>query len=321
MMKAIVVREFGPPEVMKLEVIETPQPTGNQVLVKINAAGVNPVDTYLRTGIHAHAPKLPYTPGKDGAGTVEAVGDQVTKFKVGDRVYTANSISGTYAEFALCNVIDLGRLPDNISFEQGAGIWTPYATAFRALFQKAGAKSGETVLIHGASGGVGIATVQWAKSAGLKVIGTASSDEGKQLVLEQGADAVFDHTNEDHFSEIFEFTGGRGVDVIIEMLANVNLERDFEALAMFGRIVVVGSRGSLEFTPRQAMTKDATIYGMSLFNSLQSDRDEIHAAIFNGLTHGAIRPVIRKTLPLVDAPISHHEVIESKALGKIVLVP
>lgn len=321
MMKAIVVHEFGPPEVMKLEVIETPQPTGNQVLVKIHAAGVNPVDTYLRTGIHAHAPKLPYTPGKDGAGTVEAVGDQVTKFKVGDRVYTANSISGTYAEFALCNVIDLGRLPDNISFEQGAGIWTPYATAFRALFQKAGAKSGETVLIHGASGGVGIAAVQWAKIAGLKVIGTASSDEGKQLVLEQGADAVFDHTNEDHLSEIFEFTGGRGVDVIIEMLANVNLERDFEALAMFGRIVVVGSRGSLEFTPRQAMTKDATIYGMSLFNSLQSDRDEIHAAIFNGLTHGAIRPVIRKTLPLADAPISHHEVIESKALGKIVLVP
>ena len=321
MMKAIVVREFGTPEVMKLDDVETPQPSGSQVLVKIHAAGVNPVDTYLRTGIHAHAPKLPYTPGKDGAGVVEAVASEAMNFKVGDRVYTSNSVSGTYAELSLCNESDLGRLPENISFEQGAGVWTPYATAYRALFQKAGAKSGETVLIHGASGGVGIAVVQWAKNAGLKVIGTASSDDGKQLVREQGSDAVFDHTNEDHLDEIREFTEGRGVDVVIEMLANVNLERDFEALTMFGRIVVVGSRGSLEFTPRQAMTKDATVYGMSLFNSPQSARDEIHTAIFNGLTRSVIRPVIRKTLPLIDAPTSHHEIIESKALGKIVLVP
>jgi len=319
--KAIIVHEFGPPEVMKLEEVDTPQPIGDQVLVKIHAAGVNPVDTYLRTGIHARAPKLPYTPGNDGAGVVESVGDDVTKFKVGTRVYTANSISGTYAEYAICNEVDLGRLPDNVSFEQGAGIWTPYATAYRALFQKAQAKSGETVLIHGASGGVGLAAVQWAKNAGLTVIGTASSDEGRQLVAEQGADAVFDHTDEDHLSEIFEFTGGKGVDVVIEMLANVNLERDFEALAMFGRIVVVGSRGSLEFTPRQAMTKDATVYGMSLFNSTQADRDEIHAAIFEGLSNAKLDPIIRKSFSLADASTSHHEVIENKALGKIVLIP
>lgn len=318
-MKAILVREFGPPEVMKLEDVETPQPTDTQVLVKIYAAGVNPVDTYLRTGIHAHAPKLPYTPGKDGAGIVEAVGDQVSKFKVGDRVYTANSISGTYAEFALCNEVDLGRLPEQASFEQGAGLWTPYATSFRALFQKAKAEKGEIVLVHGASGGVGIAAVQWAKNAGLTVIGTASSDEGKQLVAEQGADAVFDHTDEDHPSDIREFAEGRGVDVIIEMLANVNLERDFEALAMFGRIVVVGSRGSLEFTPRQAMTKDATIYGMSLFNSPQAARDEIHTALFDRVSDGALMPVISRVFSLADAASAHHAVIENKALGKIIL--
>lgn len=320
-MKAIVVREFGPPEVMKLEDVETPQPLDGQVVVKIHAAGVNPVDTYLRTGIHAHAPNLPYTPGKDGAGTVEAVGGAVTKLKTGDRVYTANSISGTYAEFALCNEVDLGRLPDNVTFEEGAGVWTPYATAHRALFQKAEAKSGETVLVHGASGGVGLAAVQWAKHAGLMVIGTASSDEGRQLVLDHGADAVFDHTHEDHLGEVHEFTEGQGVDLIIEMLANVNLERDFEALALFGRIVIVGSRGSLEFTPRQAMTKDATIYGMSLFNSPQPARDEIHAAIFDGLTAGFLNPFVREAIPLAEAPRAHHEVIENKALGKIVLIP
>jgi NADPH2:quinone reductase len=319
-MKSIIVHEFGPPEVMKVEEVETPQPTGAQVLVKVEAAGVNPVDTYLRTGIHAHAPKLPYTPGKDGAGVVEAVGENVSKFKTGDHVYTANSITGTYAEYSLCNEADLGRLPDNISFEQGAGVWTPYATSFRALFQKAGAKSGETVLVHGASGGVGLAAVQWAKGAGLKVIGTASSEAGKALVKEHGADAVYDHTDEDHLGEIHEFTGG-GVNIIIEMLANENLERDFEALAMFGRIVVVGNRGSLTFTPRLAMTKDATIYGMSLFNSSQDARDEIHAAIFEGLESGKLAPVVSKRFPLAEAAKSHHEIIENKAAGKIVLVP
>lgn len=320
-MKAIVVREFGEPEVMRVEEVAKPEPTGPQVLVRIMAAGVNPVDTYLRTGIHAHAPKLPYTPGKDGAGVVEAIGDGVTRWKVGDRVYTADSLTGTYAEYSLCNDIQLGRLPDNVSFEQGAGVWTPYATSYRALFQKAQAKAGETVLIHGASGGVGLAAVQWAKHAGLAVIGTASSEEGKRLVAQQGADQVFDHTDEEHLDAIREATGGRGVDVIIEMLANVNLENDFSALAMFGRITVVGNRGSLQFTPRLAMTKDATIYGMSLFNSPQDKRDEIHSAIFDGLSEGSLVPFVRKSLNLADAPLSHREVMESKALGKIVLIP
>ena len=320
-MKAIVVREFGEPEVMKIEDVELPDPTGTQVLVRIRAAGVNPVDTYLRTGIHAHAPKLPYTPGKDAAGVVESVGEAVTKFKIGDRVYTADSLTGTYAEYSLCEEKQLGRLPDHVGFEQGAGIWTPYATSYRALFQKAGGRSGESVLIHGASGGVGLAAVQWARNAGLTVFGTASSKEGRELVARKGADHVLDHTDEDHYDEIRELSGGKGVDIIVEMLANVNLENDFGALAMFGRIVVVGNRGSLQFTPRLAMTKDATIYGMSLFNAPQPSRDEIHAAIFDGLTAGYLDPVVREAMPLIEAPRSHREVIESKALGKIVLVP
>jgi NADPH:quinone reductase len=320
-MKAIIVHEYGEPEVMKVEDTPTPEPSGKQVLVRIEATGVNPVDTYLRTGIHAHAPKLPYTPGKDAAGVVEAVGDEVSKFKPGDRVYTADSLTGTYAEYSLCSEDHLGRLPDNASLDQGACVWTPYATSYRALFQKAAAKAGETVLIHGASGGVGNAAVQWAKAAGLTVIGTASSDEGKELAKAQGADAVFDHTDEDHLSDIREYTGGKGVEIIVEMLANVNLERDFEALAMFGRIVVVGNRGSIQFTPRLTMTKDATIYGMSLFNSSQDVRNEIHHAIFNGLDDGSLRPQINRTFPLAEAPAAHREIIESKAAGKIILKP
>ena len=320
-MNSIVVHEFGVPEVMKLEEVTTPEPMDAEILVKIKATGVNPVDTYLRTGIHAHAPKLPYTPGKDAAGVVEAIGADVTKFKSGDRVYTADSLTGTYAEYALCGENQLGHLPDNVNFEQGAGVWTPYATSYRGLFQKAKAKRGETVLIHGASGGVGIAAVQWAKNGGLTVIGTASSDTGRDLVITQGADHVFDHSQENYLDAIKDFTGGVGVDIIIEMLANVNLQKDFDVLAMFGRIAVIGNRGALEFNPRSAMTKDATIYGMSLFNSPEAVRTEIHAAIFDGLSKGFLSPYVRKSFPLRDAPKSHHEVIENKALGKIVLVP
>jgi NADPH:quinone reductase len=320
-MKTIRVHEFGPPDVMRLEEVERPEPKGSEVLVRIEAIGVNPVDTYVRAGTYPSKPDLPYTPGKDGAGVVEAAGDAVTRWKPGDRVYTANSISGTYAEYTLCDEIDLGRLPENVSFEQGAGIWTPYATAYRALFQKARAQKGETVLIHGASGGVGVAAIQWAKNAGLKVFGTASSFEGTSLVTKQGADAVFDHSSSDHFAEIAEASGGKGVDVIIEMLANENLQRDFECLGMFGRIVIVGNRGSLDFNPRVIMGKDAAVYGMSLYNSPQSERDEIHAAIYDGLTSGFLEPVIRKTIPLAEAVRAHHEIIEEPAFGKIVLMP
>jgi NADPH2:quinone reductase len=320
-MKAILVREFGEPEVMKLEEVSLAEPTGSQVLIRIEAIGVNPIETYLRSGTYPLKPNLPYTPGKDASGVVEAIGTGVSKFKIGDRVYTADSISGTYAEFALCEEKDLGHLPDNVSFEQGAGIWTPYGTSYRALFQKAGARSGETVLIHGASGGVGVAAIQWAKNAGLNVIGTASSDEGKKLVTEQGADHVLDHTDDTHFAAIMDITGGKGVEVIIEMLANVNLQKDFDALAMFGRIVVVGNRGSLDFNPRVIMGKDATITGMALFNTPQAARDEIHTAVFDGFNKGFLNPVIRKSMPLANAPQAHHEVIENKAFGKIVLVP
>lgn len=320
-MRAIVVSEYGEPEVMKLEDVPTPAPKGSQVLVRVEAAGVNPVDTYHRSGNHAHAPKVPFTPGGDAAGVVESVGDAVTKFATGDRVYTARSLTGTYAEFTLCDESQLGRLPENVSFEEGAGIWTPYATSYRALFQKARAMMGETVLIHGASGGVGIAAVQWAKKAGLTVFGTASSAEGKQLVLEQGADAVFDHSADGYLGEIREQTRDRGVDIIIEMLANVNLQRDFEALAMFGRITVVGNRGSLDFTPRAIMSKDATVYGMSLFNAPRHQLEEIHAAVYQGLEQGYIKPVVGKSYPLNDAPAAHHDVIENKAFGKNVLIP
>ena len=234
-MKAIIVREFGAAELLKLEEIAAPEPHENQVLVNIKAAGVNPVDTYIRAGTYAQKPDLPYTPGKDGAGIVEKIGANVTKFKVGDRVLTADAGSGTYAEYAVFDENKLVRLPGNVSFEQGAGVFVPYATAFRALFQKAKAKSGETVLIHGASGGVGIAAIQLAKNAGLTVIGTASSEEGRKLVKEQGADYVFDHSDADYLNEILKVTNGKGVDVILDLVGASYFAANLESLNQKGR--------------------------------------------------------------------------------------
>lgn len=341
-MKAILVREFGAPEVMKLAEIPIPEPGENQILVRVKAAGVNPVDTYVRAGGYAIKPALPFTPGKDAAGVVEKTGAKVEKFKVGDRVLTADSVTGTYAEFCLCEEKHLIKLPARISFEQGAGVFVPFATSYRALFQKAKAREGETVLIHGASGGVGVAAVQWAKNAGLKIIGTAGSAEGLSLVKAEGADFALDHSDKvesresdktsepaavtgglsdnNYFEEIKQITEGRGVEIILEMLANKNLNRDFDALAMFGRIVVIGNRGSLEFNPRLAMTKDASIFGMSLFNAPAEQMQEIHAAIFDGLESGFLKPVVGRSFPLADAPRAHHAVIEEKAFGKIVLL-
>lgn len=318
-MKAIIVREFGAPEVMKLEEVATPQPNKDQVLVRVKAAGINPVDTYIRGGQYAAKPNLPFTPGKDAAGIVEAVGESVEKLQVGSRVYTANSVSGTYAEFALCEENQVWALPDLISYEQGAGVFVPFATAYRALFQKANAKQGETVLVHGASGGVGIAAVQWAKNAELKIIGTASSDDGKTLVKNTGADFVLDHSTDNYLARIKEITDGKGVNIILEMLANENLAKDFEVLAMFGRVVVIGNRGSLEFNPRLVMGKDATVYGMSLFNALPENFQIIHDAIYKGLSKGFLNPIVGKKFPLEQAAQAHHEVLETKAFGKIIL--
>jgi NADPH2:quinone reductase len=261
-MRAIRVHEFGGPSVLTLEEIPDPKPGPGEVLVRIRAAGVNPVDAYMHTGTYARKPPLPYTPGQDGAGEIEAVGADVAGVKVGDRVYVAgvgNTTAGvgTYAERVLCTPAHLHRLPARTSFPQGAALGVPYCTAYRALFQKAGAKPGETVLVHGATGGVGIAAVELAHARGLTVIGSGGTDKGLAAVKEHGADAVVNHRTATYTDDIMRATGGRGVNLIIEMAAHVNLDRDLGLLAKWGRVVVVGNRGRVEIDARQAMGRDA----------------------------------------------------------------
>ena len=320
-MKAISVKEFGGPEVLQLEEMPTLRPGRDQVLVRMHAIGINPVETYIRAGTYARLPELAYTPGNDGAGVVGEVGADVSKFKAGDHVYTSGSISGTYAEFALCKKEQVHPLPANVSFAQGAAMGTPYATAYRGLLQRAGAKPGETVLVHGASGGVGTAAVQLARARGLRVFGTAGSDDGINLTRRQGAHEVFDHRAPEHFKQIMKASDGHGVDVIVEMLANVNLGKDLIILAKGGRIVIIGSRGPVEIDPRNTMQRDADIRGMILPNTPPAELASIHAALVVGLENGTLRPVIGKEFPLADAAGAHRAVMESGAMGKIVLVP
>src|ERR1700738_5348867 len=240
-MKVIQVHEFGGPEVLKLEEIPTPKPGPGQVLVRVHAAGVNPYDTYMRNGTYAIKPALPYTPGSDAAGTVQAIGSGVKKVKPGDRVYTAQTVTGAYAEYALALEDQVHPLPQNISFEQGAGIWVPYGTAYHALHHFAKARASETVLVHGASGGVGTASLQIARAIGMTVFGTAGTDKGLELIQREGAHQVFNHTKAGYHEEIMNASGGRGVDVILEMLAHENLGGDLKMLALHGRVVVIGS--------------------------------------------------------------------------------
>lgn len=319
-MKAIRVHQFGGPEVLCLEDIPTPKPGFNQVLVRVHAIGVNPVETYVRAGSD---PKLalPYTPGMDAAGIVEALGEGVTHVKAGDRVYTGNTVSGAYAEFTLCEAADAHRLPQHVSFKQGAAVNVPYATAYRALFHRAKAQAAEVVLIHGASGGVGIAATQIARAAGLTIIGTAGTEQGRALVAEQGAHYVLNHRAPDYLAQAAALTAERGVDVILEMLANVNLGKDLPVLAKGGRVIVIGSRGKVEIAPRDLMSRDADIRAMSLFNGSPAELASIHAALGAGLENGTLCPIVGKEMPLADASCAHAAVMEAGAYGKIVLLP
>jgi NADPH2:quinone reductase len=286
------------------------------------AAGVNPVDTYIHTGTYARKPTLPYTPGTDGAGTIDAVGDGVTGMKTGDRVYVATlnlPATGTYAEQLVAPADAVHPLPEPLSFAQGAAVGVPAITAWRGLFQKGEARPGQTVLVHGASGGVGLSAVQLAVAAGLTVIGTAGSGRGRALVQAQGAHHILDHGHPGYRDEIRRRTGDRGPNLILEMLANVNLAHDLELVAERGRIIVIGSRGPAEILPRWIMGKDSVVTGFTLFTMTAPERREAHAGVGAALAAGTLRPIVALEMPLADAPRAHERVMQPGAAGKIVL--
>ena len=324
-MQAIVAREFGGPEVLKLENIPEPSTGPGQVRVRVHAIGVNPYDTYMRAGGYAIKPDLPYTPGADAAGTIDQVGAGVAEWKSGDRVYvsgtTVGKAHGAYAQFVVCNPDQIHRLPDRISFTQGAGLFVPYVTAWRALFGRVNTRAGDVVMIHGASGGVGVAATQFAVAAGCKVIGTAGSEDGLAVVRAQGAHTAVNHHSPGYLEEITKLTNGRGPDVILEMLANVNLDHDLTIIAPGGRIMVIGNRGRVEIDARKIMTKDVSVFGTALWGIPPDEVRRAHQAIIAGLESGALNPVVGTEMPMKDAALAHQRVMEPGARGKIILIP
>ncbi|XP_071605928.1 quinone oxidoreductase [Heliangelus exortis] len=322
-MRAVRVFEFGGPEVLKLQSnVSIPVPNENEVLIKVHACGVNPVETYIRSGNYARKPALPYTPGSDVAGVIEGVGEHVTAFKKGDRVFSTGTVSGGYAEYALAAANRVFPLSDKLDFRQGAAIGIPYFTAYRALIQKGRAKAGESVLVHGASGGVGIATCQIARACGLKVLGTAGTVEGMDVVLRNGAHQAFNHREANYVDKIKEYTGMEGLDVIIEMLSNINLTTDLQLLSYGGRVMVVGCRGSIEINPRDTMSKESTITGVSLFLATEEEMQDCARAVLDGIEAGWLKPLVGSEYPLEKVVQAHEDIMHnSGARGKMVLLP
>jgi NADPH2:quinone reductase len=318
-MRAIVVEKFGGPEVLVLGQRPELRHGAEQILVRLHTAGVNPVDGYIRSGNYGKLPALPYTPGMDGAGVVEAVGGQLRGYRKGQRVYLSGSLTGTYADSCLCLPTQVHTLPPQLSFEEGACIGIPYATAAYALFYRGGLKKGQSVLIHGATGGVGIAAVQLAKRAGLRVFATGGTETGRLLLVGNGADHVFDHHQPGYQQEILECTQGEGVNTIVEMLANVNLGRDLPLLAQGGCVVVVGSRGPVQIQPRDLMTREADIRGAMILQAPSGVMARIHSDLLSGLTDSTLKPVIRAVFALEQASDAAALQVQPGAAGKIVL--
>merc|ERR1711899_95686 len=321
MMRAIHVENFGGPEVLQLKSnLIVPPLTKTQVLVSCKVAGVNPVETYIREGQYSRLPDLPYIPGSDAAGVIEKLGSDVQGLSVGQRVFVTGRNSGAYAEAIVTESIYVFPLHQRLSFAQGAALGVPYFTAYKALIMGAKAKPGETVLIHGASGAVGNAAVQIARSMGVTVVGTAGTKDGMEVVLRCGAHHVFNHNHKSYEKKMVEMLGGEGFDVIIEHLANINLGHDVQMLKNGARIMVVGCRGSVNINPRHLMLPEASIHGVALGNSTPEEYNEMGCAIVAGIEAGWVNPVINREYAMEEVQQVHYDIIHSKgAKGKLVL--
>lgn len=317
-MKAIQMTEFGDSDVLTL--VNTPELTltEDDVLISLYSAGVNPAESYIRQGGYVfYHPVFPYTPGFDGAGIIEKIGSSVTHLKVGDRVFISScldqSATGTYAEQMVCSSKSVRQLPDTLSFNQGAALGIPASAAYRGLFQRGKLQKNEIILIHGATGGVGSLAVQMAKSCGAFVIGTAGSLAGIEKVKKLGADMALNHHDTHYLDNI------PPVDLVLEMLANVNLTKDLNIIKRYGRIVIIGSRGPLDINPRLAMEKEADILGMAVWNSSFKENKDSLDAIEKMIYNNQLIPDIAFSYPLEKASQAQDDTINTSVTGKIIL--
>jgi len=321
-MKAMRAHQFGGPEQLRFEDAPDPQAQAGQVQIRVRAAGINPADLVRLSG-RLQPLSLPYTPGTDVCGEVEAVGSGVTHVKKGDRVFGRASTGG-YAEKTCLAASEAIPLPANLSFAEGAAIPIPFYTAYRALHHKAAIKAGETVLVSAGGGGVGVAAIQLAKIAGARVITTVGSAEKAARTRELGADVAINYREQDFAAEVQKLTDGKGVDVIVENVAADNLEKDLGIVARDGRIILIGTGTGKgpegRFAIMHALFKDANIFGMSLVNAGPTI-PEMATALISLFAAGKLKAVVSKAYPLAEAREALADLVAGRVFGKLVLTP
>jgi NADPH2:quinone reductase len=322
-MKAIRINETGGPEVMHLEEIETPVPKEGQALIKVAAAGINFADLAQRQGAYLTRTRTPMTMGVEFAGTVAALGPGVSTPAVGTRV--AGVGEGGYAEYAIAQASSLIPLPPDLDFVHAAAFLVHGLTAYQLLRESARLEPGESVLVHAAAGGVGTLAVQLAKLMGAgTVVGTASNPDKLAHVRRLGADAAINYTEADWVEQVKQATGGKGTDIILEMVGGSIAEQSLQCLAPFGRMVIFGAASGhiAQFTGIQLMYKNQAIIGYWLTSQLQRT-DRIAAAtmeLMQYLVSGKLEIVVGQTFPLADAEQAHRAIAERSTMGKVVLI-
>jgi NADPH2:quinone reductase len=320
-MKAIKISIHGDADVLKLtDTGPVPKPGAGQALVRIHAAGVNFVDIYQRRGFYPV--KLPFIPGLEAAGVVEAVGEKVTEFRPGDRVaYTGHL--GSYSEYATVDVSRLIPLPEGLSFAEGAAFPLQGMTAHYLIHEFRKPKPGDAVLVHAAAGGVGGLLVQWAKRLGAVVIGTVGTDEKAAAAREAGADHVIIYTRQDFAAETKRMTGGRGAELILDGVGKSTFPGDLEAVAVRGHVVVYGAASGPAdpVVPNNLMTKSISLSGGSLPN-FTATREELlrrSGDVLSAVREGWLKLRIDRVLPLAEAEKAHRLLEGRQSRGKIVL--
>lgn len=315
-MKAIRVNELGGAEKLSLEEIEKPVPAADEVLIKVSAAGINYADTMMRAGNYLTKPDLPFTLGYEAAGTIEELGEAVEGLEKGQRVLAVTT-SGGYAEYATAKAKTVMPIPDELGDSEATALLVQGLTALGLLDET---KSGETILVHAAAGGVGTLLVQLAKMKGLKVIGTASSEEKLQLVANLGADAAINYSEEDWTDEVLTATGGKGVDWIIEMVGGEIVAKNLKVLAKHGTMWIYGSASGEDFkvSVLSLMAKNHTIRGYWLMNESIENRIRYTKELLQHIGAGRLKVQVTE-FPLEQAREAHEAIENRKTTGKVVL--
>ena len=325
-MTAIEITEPGPPEVLQPATRQTPRPGPGEVLVQVAAAGVNRADVMQREGRYPPPPGASDIPGLELSGTVVAAGDGVTDVAVGDDV-CAIVTGGGYAEYCLVPAPQCLPIPASVSLRDAAALPEAYMTVWTNVFERGRLAAGETFLVHGGSSGIGTAAIQLAKCFGARVFATAGSAEKCQACVELGADVAINYREQDFVEAVREATDGRGADVILDMVGGAYLQRNVDALAIEGRLVIIAL---MEGTKAEAnlatlMSRRLTITGSTLRARSVDQKAaivaQLRANLWARMTAGELRPVIHATYPLTDAADAHRVMQSSTHIGKLLLIP